>query len=251
VSGSAPELAIDGREAIITLRRPLVANRLEFSDLEQMRNYLRHVNKKREILVLHLRGEGKHFCSGFNVNHVVQSKPEATFEFLANELERARPVTIAAIQGGVYGGATDLALACDFRYGSPKAQMFVPAVKLGLLFYQGGLHRYVSRLGINVAKRLLLTGKTFNAEQMYACGFLTDMSKPDELIADCDALGQRLVNMAPLALLGIKKHLTRIAGGCFDAHEYAVDLSAVMASTDLQEGELAWREKRMPVFQGR
>ena len=67
---------------------------------------------------------------------------------MANALEDARPVTLALIQGGVYGGGTDLALACDFRFGTPEADMFMPAARLGLHFYPRGLERYVSRLGV-------------------------------------------------------------------------------------------------------
>ena len=72
-------------------------------------------------------------------------------------LEMARPVTVAALHGGVYGGATDLALACDFRVGAHGIDMFMPAARLGLHYYRSGLERYVSRLGLDNAKRLFLT----------------------------------------------------------------------------------------------
>ncbi len=249
--GQAPELSVSGREAIITLRRPQVANRLEFADLETIRGFLREVNAMEQVLVLHLRAEGKHFCSGFNIHSVGAGNIGETFEALAGELENARPVTIAAVNGGVYGGATDLALACDFRYGVTHSQMFVPAAKLGLLFYQGGLHRYVSRLGVNMAKRLLLTGASFDAEQMRDCGFLDEVVEPGRLDEVTRALGAQLAGMAPLALLGMKKHLTRIAAGRFDAADYAQDLARADASEDLREGAQAWQEKRAPVFKGR
>ncbi|NUX58931.1 enoyl-CoA hydratase/isomerase family protein [Paraburkholderia youngii] len=248
--GQAPELVVNGREAVITLRRPQVANRLEFADLETIRGYLREVNAMEHVLVLHLRAEGRHFCSGFNIHSVGAGNIGEAFEALAGELETARPVTIAAVNGGVYGGATDLALACDFRYGVTHSQMFVPAAKLGLLFYQGGLHRYVSRLGVNVAKRLLLTGASFDAGQMRDCGFLDEVVEPARLEEVTGALGAQLGGMAPLALLGMKKHLTRIAAGRFDAVDYAKDLARADASDDLREGALAWQEKRAPAFKG-
>ena len=251
VPGQRPELAVNGRQAIITLRRPQVANRLEFSDLETIRGLLREVNAMEQVLVLHLRAEGKHFCSGFNINSVGTGNIGETFEALAGELENARPVTIAAVNGGVHGGATDLALACDFRYGVTHSQMFVPAARLGLLFYQGGLHRYVSRLGVNVAKRLLLTGVSFDARQMRDCGFLDEVVEPERLDEVTAALGAQLSGMAPLALLGMKKHLTRIAAGSFDDSTFAQDVARADASEDLREGALAWQEKRAPVFKGR
>jgi enoyl-CoA hydratase/carnithine racemase len=248
--GLAPELTVAGRIATITLRRPDMANRLDPADLDTLRGYLREVNGQRDVLVLRLAAQGRHFCAGFNIGSVADAGAGARFEALANELEEARPVTIAAINGGVYGGGSDLALACDFRIGVETTQMFVPAARLGLLFYRGGLQRYVSRLGPNVAKRVLLAAQTFDAAQMLACGFLDSVVAPDTLQAEVERLSEELAGMAPLALLGMKKHLNRIARGEFDADEFARDIAQADESADLREGALAWKEKRKPVFRG-
>ena len=161
-------------------------------------------------------------------------------------------MTIAAIQGGIYGGATDLALACDFRIGTPACEMFVPAAKLGLLFYRSGLERYVSRLGLGVAKRLLLQADKFSAQQMLDCGFLDRLATWDDALqAQVGELTATLAGMAPLALLGMKKHLNRIARGTLDAAEFARDVAQADASEDLREGQLAWQQKRTPRFRGR
>ncbi|TDN57953.1 enoyl-CoA hydratase/isomerase family protein [Paraburkholderia sp. BL10I2N1] len=248
--GLAPELTITGPIATITLRRPDMANRLEPADLDTLRGFIRDVNARREVLVLRLRAAGRQFCAGFNIGSVADGNVGASFEALASELEQARPVTIAAINGGVYGGATDLALACDFRVGVETSQMFVPAARLGLLFYRGGLRRYVSRLGLNVAKKLLLTAATFDAAQMQACGFLDTVVAPAALRDEVDRLTGELAGMAPLALLGMKKHLNRIATGTLDADEFQRDVVQADASRDLREGALAWKEKRKPVFRG-
>ncbi|KDB07266.1 Enoyl-CoA hydratase/isomerase [Burkholderia sp. lig30] len=248
--GFAPELAVAGRIATITLRRPEIANRLEPDDLDTLRGFIRDVNARPDVLVLQLCAEGRHFCAGFNIGSLADGGAGARFEALANELEHARPVTIAAINGGVYGGATDLALACDFRIGVDTSEMFVPAARLGLLFYRGGLQRYVSRLGLGVAKRLLLTAATFDAAQMQACGFLDAVVAPADLRAEVERWGSELAGMAPLALLGMKKHLNRIACGALDEHEYQRDVARADASHDLREGTRAWKEKRRPVFLG-
>jgi enoyl-CoA hydratase len=249
-SGLAPALDFAGAIATITLRRPEMANRLEPEDLDTVRGYIREVNTRRDVLVLRLCGEGRHFCAGFNIGSVADGNAGASFEALANELERARPVTIAAINGGVYGGATDLALACDFRIGVETTQMFVPAARLGLLFYRGGLQRYVSRLGLNVAKKMLLAAATLDAAQMQACGFLDTVVAPDALHQEVERLSGELAGMAPLALLGMKKHLNRIANGALDEDEFRRDVAQADASHDLREGALAWKEKRKPVFRG-
>jgi enoyl-CoA hydratase/carnithine racemase len=249
-SGFAPELTVAGSIATITLRRPEMANRLEPADLATLRGFIREVNAQREVLVLRLRAEGRQFCAGFNIGSIADGNAGASFEALANELESARPVTIAAINGGVYGGATDLALACDFRIGIETSQMFVPAARLGLLFYRDGLQRYVSRLGLNTAKRLLLAAATFDAAQMQACGFLDAVVPQHALSEEVERLSAELAAMAPLALLGMKKHLNRIASGTLDEDEFRRDVTQADASQDLREGALAWQEKRKPVFRG-
>lgn len=248
----APLLDIAGPVARLTLRRPRQANRLELGDLQAMQAQLETVNRNEAVRVLILDAQGRHFCSGFNIDAVPGVDAGALFEQLTAAMEDARPVTIAAIQGGVYGGATDLALACDFRLGTPACEMFVPAARLGLHFYRGGMARYVSRLGLAMAKRVLLACETLDAQAMLDCGFL-DRLLPDaaQLGQACDALAQQLAEMAPLALLGMKKHLNAIAEGRLDAEALRADIARANASADLAEGVRAWQQRRKPVFQGR
>lgn len=253
LSEQVPELIIAGRIATITLRRPGVANRLEMEDLNLLLTQLEQVNAMPEVLVLRLVAQGRHFCSGFNIGKLENGAREAgqLFERLASLIEQARPVTIAAIQGGVFGGGTDLALACDFRLGTLACEMSVPAARLGLLFYRGGLERYVTRLGLATSKRILLAADKLTAEDMLNCGYLDRIAPSVEALPDLlEALSASLANMAPLALLGMKKHLNRIAGGTLDAAEIARDIALVDGSDDLREGTLAWQQKRLPIFSG-
>jgi len=251
-SDQAPSLAIDGALARITLRRPRVANRLELEDLELLRKYLDTINRDAGVRVLLLAAEGRHFCSGFNIHAAPGVDAGALFEALSDDWEAARPITVAAVHGGIYGGATDLALACDFRLGTTACEMFVPAARLGLHFYRGGMQRYVTRLGLGWAKRVLLAGETLDAQAMLASGFL------DQLLSDDAALGvavaellARLLGMAPLALLGMKKHLNAIARDALDPAALGADLARANASLDLAEGLRAWAERRAPQFLGK
>ena len=249
----APSLKIENTLARIELRRPLQANRLDQGDLTVLQEHLATVNVDSQVRVLLLSASGKHFCSGFNIGQVHQNTESAgaLFESLTNAWEQARPVTIAAINGGVYGGATDLALACDFRLGVPSCDMFVPATQLGLHFYRGGMQRYVTRLGLNIAKRVLLAGERLDATAMLSCGFLDQIVQTDELHSRALALAQSIAGLAPLALLPMKQHLNNIARGTLDLEDLAADIARADASKDLAEGTQAWLEKRAPVFTGR
>jgi len=155
VSGQAPLLEVGAGVARITLRRPRQANRLTVDDLDTLRGFIDEVSANAAVRVLVLAGEGKHFCSGFDLGALVTVDAGARFGELADALEAARPITIARLHGGVYGGAADLALACDFRLGAPGVDMFVPAARVGLHFYAGGLRRFVERLGLATAKQVM------------------------------------------------------------------------------------------------
>ncbi|MDS1141949.1 enoyl-CoA hydratase/isomerase family protein [Pusillimonas sp. SM2304] len=248
----APELSVDGAIATIRFRKPAQANRLSPDDLATLRRHIDTVNREKHVLVLRFMGEGKYFCSGYDISSLAADDAPSSLYFgeTIDIIENARPVTIAAIHGGAYGGGTDLSLACDFRVGSPGANMFMPAARLGLHFYPGGMSRYISRLGLNQAKRLFLTAEKIDAQEMLRIGFLTELVQADDLQARVDALSHLLAGMAPIALLGIKKHLNLIARAQVQTDDIEQGVRQSESSDDIAEGALAWKEKRPPVFTG-
>ena len=244
-----PELTVDGAVATISLRRPDQANRLTPDDLAQLAVLLAQVNAMPAVLVLLLRGTGKYFCSGYDIASIGGERP-VDFAGIVDAVEQARPVTIAVLHGGVYGGATDLALACDFRVGADGIDMFMPAARLGLHYYRSGMERYVSRLGLDNAKLLFLTAQKQNAQQMKSMGYLTHLVAPEVLEAEVENLSQACAGMAPIALLGMKHHLNHIARGTLDVQALQTDMRRAYESSDLREGQAAWAQKRAPRFTG-
>ena len=245
-----PELKIEDKVATICLMRPDQANRLGPDDLAALLEHIETVDRNPDVRVLQLTATGKYFCSGFDINRLGGDR-NVDFSTVVDALENARPVTIAVLQGGVYGGATDLALACDFRIAGPNVDMFMPAARLGLHYYRSGLERYVQRLGLNAAKLLFLTAQKIDAKTMFSYGYLTHLAEDGELARVQQTLIEQLVGMTPIALLGMKKHLNRIAQGRLDADDLQADIERALKSEDLQEGRRAWSEKRRPVFNGR
>ena len=247
-----PQLKIDQDVAYITLSRPSMANKLAAEDLPELIKHIETINKNSNIRVLILQSEGKHFCSGYDISDIKNSQHSgSSFGEMVDAFEQCHAVTIAALQGGVYGGATDLVLACDFRIGSQHTNMFMPAARLGLHFYAQGLERYVTRLGLDTAKRLFLTCEQLHAADMKACSFLTHLCEPEALQDTVDQLSNTLRAMAPLAVRGMKKHLNLIARNQHDPQAIQREVERTLHSQDLAEGGLAWKEKRTPVFTGR
>lgn len=251
-----PTLAIDGARATITFNRPRVMNRVEPVDLGVLLDLFARVDADSALRVLVITGTGRGFSSGYHLGDLAardKAAPPATddFEKMVDRLEAVRVPTIARLQGGVHGGSTDLALACDFRIGATGIELGMPAAAIGVHYYESGLRRYVSRLGLNTAKRLFLTAARINAEEMLRIGYLTDLVAPDALDAAVDALAGRLETLAPLAVAGMKRALNEIGHGALDTASLAARIATCKNSADLAEGLTAFREKRPPVFQGR
>lgn len=247
-----PTLDIEGPIATLTLRRPEAANKLAPEDLPVLLAHIDTINRQERVLVLALRSTGKHFSAGYDITQIASSQAEGRgIGEMIDAVENCRAVTVAVVQGGVYGGATDMALACDFRIGCEHAQLAMPAARLGLHYYQSGMERYVMRLGLDMAKRLFLTGETLDASAMQRSGFLTHLVLAAELDSRSRELCAHLASMAPIALLGMKQHLNRIARGTADPVAIRASVASSVQSDDLKEGARAWKEGRPPRFTGR
>lgn len=247
-----PELTIHGKVATITLKKSEYANCLNVNDLNKISEYVKEVNANPAILVLKFMAEGKYFCSGFDLKALSGENSPSSLIFgqTVDLIEGARPITVAVIQGGLYGGGTDLAIACDFRVGSENVNMFIPAAKLGLHFYPGGLRRYVARVGLNKAKEIFLLAKHFYAKDLFDMGYLTHLVSHEDLYITANNLIENLIKMSPLALCSVKKHLNLIANNDYRELEIIESVKKSESSNDIKEGVLAWKEKRSPNFNG-
>jgi enoyl-CoA hydratase len=247
--GSLPTLTVEGACATIRLNRPLLHNRLSPEDLACLEALLGQAEQDRSLRVLVLTASGRSFCSGFEIGALGASHGDGReFERLGDRLERFRLPTICALNGSVYGGATDLALACDFRIGVPGMTLLMPAARLGLHYYRGGLQRYVSRLGVSAAKRLFLLAEPADTETLLRIGYLDEVVAPEALASRVAEMAALLAQRAPRAVQAMKAALNGIARG--DADFAAIDAASGgnSHSPELIEGRAAWLEKRPPRF---
>lgn len=251
-----PRLAIDDHgRATITLARPRHLNRLHREDLLALQQHFAAVASDTRVRVLVLTGSGRAFCAGFNLEELSEGSAAARdpqlFEHTVDALEALPLPTVARLNGGVFGGATDLALACDFRVGVEGMELRMPAARLGLHYYPTGLRRYVSRLGLAAAKRLFLLAETVSGHELLRLGYLDELVAAEHLDARVDALAGALAEGAPLAVQGMKRSLDEIARGEFDLARLREREARCAASADLREGLAAFAAKRRPRFAGR
>ena len=258
--GSLPTLHVQGSRATLRLNRPAVMNRVQPEDIVEILSILDQVEADPVLRVLVIASEGKSFSAGAHLGNMAQQAaaggikdaPGATFEDFVNRLEMLKIPTIARLHGGVYGGSTDMALACDFRVGvTPATVMFMPAARIGVHYYESGLRRYVSRLGFNNAKRLFMLAEQQSSEELLRIGYLTDLVAPAELDARIDAIAGRLGELAPLTVQGAKRAINEIGHQALDVPALEARIKAAKDSADIKEGLAAFKEKRKPVFHGR
>ena len=254
-TASTPLITVDGARATIRLNRPRHLNRLQPEDLETLLKLFDRIEADPAIRVLVVTGTGRAFSAGYDLGSIAaraagnrEQTAGSAFEVVVNRLEDLSLPTICRLNGGVYGGATDLALACDFRIGVDTAEMFMPAARLGLHYYRSGIVRYVSRLGVDNAKRLFLTAQKIDAPEMLRIGYLTAMVPMEALDEEVDRLVAILAGNAPIAMRGMKRTINEFARGRLD--EAAADQRAMasMHSSEIEEGMRAFAEKRPPKF---
>ncbi len=242
--------AADG-VATLLLNRPQHLNRLHREDLLVLQRLFVALRQDARVRVLVLTGAGRVFCAGFHLGELDSPDDPRLFEHVVEALEALPMPTIARFNGSVYGGATDLALACDLRVGINGMVLRMPAARLGLHYYPSGLQRYVSRLGLQAAKRLFLLAEDVAAEELQRIGYLDALVSPEALDAEVARLAGLLAANAPLALRGMKQSLNEIARGEFELGHLREREALCAASADLREGLAAFAGKRAPHFQGR
>ncbi|MBP6903246.1 MAG: enoyl-CoA hydratase/isomerase family protein [Burkholderiaceae bacterium] len=254
-----PRLAVHGQRATLTLNRPEHHNRLQVEDLLVLQQHCATLAALPELRVVVLTGQGKSFCSGFDLGALesTASAPQAAssgprlFEQTVDALEALPVPTICRLNGSVYGGATDLALACDFRVGPQGMLLRMPAARIGLHYYASGLRRCVARLGLQAAKRLFLLAEDLPAAELLALGWLDRCVPPGQLDAEVEQIAAALCAGAPLALRGMKTSLNEIARGEYHLGALREREALCAASEDLREGQAALAAKRPPLFHGR
>ncbi|MCX7200987.1 MAG: enoyl-CoA hydratase/isomerase family protein [Burkholderiales bacterium] len=214
---TAPLLDLNGPCATIRLNRPSQHNRIDPTDIPVIQGYLDTIEATPAIRVVVFAGNGpKTFSSGYTLQAIREKLDERTFEALLDRIERLPLPTVAAIHGGVYGGATDLALCCDLRLGVTTSRMFMPAAKFGLHYYPGGMRRYVERLGLTAATRLFLTAATIDSDEMLRIGFLTERVTPETFEARLMQVVAELAANEPGAMAAMKQSLAELGAARAD-----------------------------------
>lgn len=254
--GTTPVLHIDAGVATLTLNRPEHRNRLHDEDLATLLTHFETVRHRPDVHALVLTAEvnqpGPVFSAGYHVGEFdAEGRTGAMpFERVPDALAELPVPTLCALNGSVFGGATDLALACDFRFGVAGMQLRMPAAALGLHYYPSGMKRYVARLGLGAARRLFLMAQAVPDVELLAMGYLDRLLPADQLKTAVDDWAAHIASLAPLAVQGMKRTLNEIALGQDAQALWREREAQTQASRDFAEGRAAFAERRAPRFTG-
>ncbi len=246
-------LSRNGPVATLTLNCPDRHNSLGQSELGVIQQSLDKLESEPGCRVLVITGSGgKTFCAGANLEEMQSGQMNGDlFQDTTDRIAASGFASIAAINGSVYGGGTELALACDYRIGRSGTRMKVPAAAIGLCYPVSGIQRFVSRLGSSAAKRILMAAEEFDSNGMLDIGFLDQLVEPAKFDEAVSELCERLAALAPLSVSAMKGIIDDCALGVLN-RDYAEEKARkCLGSEDLQEGFAARREKRKPEFKGR
>jgi enoyl-CoA hydratase/carnithine racemase len=257
------DVTADGRTGTITLDRPERKNPLTFDSYAELRDLFRDLVYADDVRCVVVRGAGGNFCSGGDVHEIIG--PLTTMSMsgllaftrmtgdLVLAMRRCPQPVIAAIDGICAGAGAMLALAADFRIGTPRAKTAWLFTRVGLAGCDMGACTLLPRLiGQGRAAELLYTGRAMTADEGLAWGFFNRLVAPDSLDAEAAALAAQLV-AGPTFAHGITKTMLHQEWNM--SVDQAIEAEAqaqalCMQTSDFRRAFEAFAAKRTPVFEG-
>ncbi|RII30713.1 MAG: methylmalonyl-CoA decarboxylase [Geobacter sp.] len=248
------------RIGTITFNNPATRNSLSSDLLSELIESLQLFEKRKARAVI-IRAENgvKIWSSGLDIRELpIPGRDPLSYNDPLEQLLRAiqlfpAPV-IAMIEGGVWGGACDLAFICDIVIGCPTASFAITPAKIGVPYNSTGILHFINVVGPRLTREMFFTAKPIDAERALQVGILNHLVPEYELERFTIGMALQIAQNSPLAIAVIKEQL-RLLGNSHplspETFERIQGLRRkVYDSADYLEGKSAFYEKRPPKFKG-
>ncbi len=243
--------------ATVTLNRPDVHNAFDDALIETLTGELETLGNRDDVRIVVLCAKGKSFSAGADLRWMQRMagysraknlEDARRLAALMRTLQRLSKPTIARVQGSAFGGGVGLVACCDIVIASENARFALTEVKLGLI--PAVISPYVSRaMGERHARRYMLTGERFSADEAYRLGLVHDVVPESVLDERVKTVLSMLLENGPSAMAAVKSLMDHVAGGPLDEamiEDTAKRISEIRASNEGKEGVAAFLEKRKP-----
>jgi len=176
-------------------------------------------------------------------------------EHLVRAVRGAGFPVIAAVEGGAWGAACNLAFACDIIVATRTAEFAITPAKLGVPYHSEGVAQFLAAVSAPVAKAMFFTAEPLRADSaQLADTVFSVVDSSDELTASSERLARRIASLAPLSIKAIKAEINALTDArplTADSFEQLTALrQRAWTSADFHEGLAAFCEKRAPDFTG-
>ena len=246
--------------AFVTLNRPLAMNAFNYDLLVELGKIVESIRINPDIRVVIFTGAGD---KAFSVGADLKERKTLTEQRVKRNLYKIGEVfsaienlpqpTIAMINGYAFGGGTELALACDFRFAADDVLLGLTETSLGIIPGAGGTQRLPRLIGEAKALELILTAKRLQAEEALAYGLLTKIEKREDLLTKTLAFAELMLANGPIALqqakFAIKHGMNTDLQTGLHIERKAYEIT--IPTEDRIEALNAFSEKRKPNFTGR
>jgi enoyl-CoA hydratase len=242
--------------ATITLSRPPV-NAMNPQLIDELLDAVDMLAVDPAARAIMIMGAGGRYCAGADIA-VMSDHSRATYRRMRRQievedaLERLEKPVVVAIEKFALGGGAELALACDVRIMGESALFGFPEAALGLLPGAGGTQRLTRLVGTARAFWMMATGAKLSAAEALDYGLVNEVVADDAVLARAREVAEQLAN-GPTRAIGLIKRLVyeswgrELPSGLLREGDAVFEL---LSSADLQEGFLAFHEKRPARFTG-
>jgi enoyl-CoA hydratase/carnithine racemase len=245
--------------AYVTLNRPAALNALNVTLRQDLKQFFTTMQADSGVRLVVVTGAGRAFCAGADIKEwteptsIVEDRQERLRLNFWDAMSHCEQPIIAAINGYALGGGCELAMCCDIRIASDRAQLGLTEVTLGIIPGGGGTQRLPRTIGRGKALELILTGKRIDAHEALRLGLVEQVVPHDQLMETVEELAHTITSRAPLAVKYAKEAIVRgLALPLEEGLKVEAELSILLRATeDRMEGARAFKEKRPPQFKGR